>query len=260
MNDPHVEKLYYSVIFSSGVDFNKAPPISGERDNFKWNLSKNQLIVKMKAHCATEIEARGMVDDFLKEWELSIGLTHGPESITFRYRNAEVTDRKPDLNNTGAIGLKVVATNHVTVTSLDAVIYLSHHNFPAPPQNFKISPEVDKMYMRYKRYCQGKESLLVMAYWCYTVIVDYFKGQSNAAKKLQISNKVLTKLSILSNKGDPKEARKMKGEAGSTPLSSIENKWLNTVVNVIIRRTCEYAFDPNAKLPQITMSDFPTIS
>ena len=65
-NDPHVEKLFYKVIPPEDSDYDKAPPISGETQDFKWQLDKDQLAVDMKAHCATESEARGIVEEFLR--------------------------------------------------------------------------------------------------------------------------------------------------------------------------------------------------
>jgi hypothetical protein len=65
MNDPHVEKLFYWVIIPEHTDYNDAPPISGETDEFKWDLTKEQLVFEFKTHYATEREARKTADTFI---------------------------------------------------------------------------------------------------------------------------------------------------------------------------------------------------
>ena len=61
MNDPHIEKLYYRVIIPDHTDYDNAPPISGETDEFKCLLSMDQLIIEMKTHFSSEDEAREVV-------------------------------------------------------------------------------------------------------------------------------------------------------------------------------------------------------
>jgi hypothetical protein len=146
------------------------------------------------------------------------------------------------------------------MVSDNVTLHVSHSKFPPIPRRFRSSPEVEMMHFRYMLYRKHRESLLGMAYWCATVIKYHFKGYSHASKKLQVSMNVLTKLSFLSsNRGDPKEARKMEGQAGSTPLSSIERMWIEAVIPKLILRVGEHAHDPSAKLPQLTMSDFPAL-
>jgi hypothetical protein len=72
-----------------------------------------------------------------------------------------------------------------------------------------------------------------------------------------VDYRVLRKLGELcSNRGDIKDARKLKGNAGITPLRPAEREWVRAVVKRLILRVGEYAYDPVSKLPMITMSDF----
>jgi hypothetical protein len=41
-------------------------------------------------------------------------------------------------------------------------------------------------------------------------------------------------------------------------LKPEEREWIKTVIKTLILRVGEYAFNPIAKLTQITMSDFPS--
>jgi hypothetical protein len=141
----------------------------------------------------------------------------------------------------------------------ESKLHVSHGKFPDPPQNFKASPEVEMMFFRYKMYRDGRESLLNMAYWCLTVMEYTAGGRPEASDQYRVDQRVLRKLGVLcSSRGDVYEARKRKGNTGITPLKSAEREWIRAVVKRLILRVGEYAYDPVAKLPMITMSDFPS--
>ena len=141
----------------------------------------------------------------------------------------------------------------------EAVVHVSHAEFPAPPQRFRLSSEAEMMYLRYKLYRDGRESLLGVAYWCLTVIEYSARGRTEAADQYRIDLKILRRLGELcGNRGDINEARKLSGQAGVVPLKQEEREWIKTVIKTLILRVGEYAFNPIAKLTQITMSDFPS--
>jgi len=256
MNGSHVERLFYQVIIPEDVDYGNAPPLSGETDNFKLHLSKDKLLVEMKTHCASEGEARGIVDDYLKGWEVTAGLLHGPGSLTFKFSNSIILDRPPDNENIRNSELNP-SLSEVIMLSENAQVHVAHAEFPALPQRFRLSPEAEMMYLRYKLYREGRESLLGMAYWCLTVIEYSARGRTEAADQYRVDLKVLRRLGELcGNRGGINEARKLNGQAGVTPLKPEEREWIKTVIKTLILRVGEYAFNPIAKLTQITMSDF----
>jgi hypothetical protein len=259
MNDPHVEKLFYKVIPSEDTDYDKAPPITGETDDFNWQLSRDQLAIDMKTHCATESDAREIVDDYLKGWEVMIGLFHRPGILSFKFSSCIVVDRP--LDDEGYRN-KIIDSDSSEIILLSDEIkeHTSYESFPPPPGKFKVSPEVEMMFFRYRMYREGRESLLGMAYWCFTVMEYSAGGRSEAAEQYLVDYRVLRKLGELcSNRGDIRDARKLKGNAGITPLKPAEREWIRAVVKRLILRVGEYAHDPVAKLQLLTMADFPSI-
>ncbi len=253
-----VERLFYKVILSKYTDYDKAPPISGETEDFKWQLSKDQLAIEMKTHCATAGEAKKKAEEFLKDWEIWIGINQGPNNLKFRFESAEIVDL--NLNNHKSILSRRASLSCIS-TTLDAILHISHNEFVPPPQNFKVSPEVEMMFIKYKMYHEGRASLLGMAYWCLTVMENAAGGRHKAADQYRIEPKVLSKLGELcSDRGDVKQARKMKAKAGTTPLKPSEQKWILTVVKRLILRVGEYAYDPVARPTKITMADFPALT
>ena len=257
MNDPHVKKLFYKVISSEHTDYDKAPPISGETDDFSWRLNKDRLAVVMKIYFATEHEARQIVDKYLDGWEIAIGLYHGPESLKFAFERAKFIDLQlPNENGMTDSEASIDANS----TTLDAVVHASHDEFLPPFQNFKVSPEVEMMYMRYKLYREGRETLLGTAHWCYTLMEYAAGGRSEAADQYRIDYRVLRRLGeICGNRRAVNEARKLEGNAGINQLKPSEREWVRAVVKRLILRVGEYAYDPFSKLPLLTMADFPSI-
>ena len=116
------------------------------------------------------------------------------------------------------------------------------------------------MYLRYKAFREGKESLLSMAYMCLTVLETSAGGRSRAASKYSISKAVLNKLgTICSEKGDKNQDRKAPKKGAFAALTVSESEWVIQVVKALIRRVGEYAYRPTASLPAVTISDFPTV-
>jgi hypothetical protein len=258
MNYPHVEKLFYKVVPSEDSDYDKAPPISGETQDFKWNLDKDQLAIDMKTHCATESEARGIVEEFLRAWEISTGILQGPDGLGFIF-NSSITLKQPTEDDDSRNKVLDVDSSEIILLSDVVKLHVSHQRFPEPHQNFKVSPEVEMMFIRYKMYREGRESLLGMAYWCLTVMEHAAGGRSEVADQYRVDYRVLRKVGeFCSSRGDVYEARKLKGNSGITPLKLAEREWIRAVVKRLILRVGEYAYDPVAKLQLLTMADFPS--
>ena len=259
MNDPHVHKLHYKVITADNVDYNNAPPLVFETDDFKIELQNDKAVIELKAHFGSVMEAKGLVDKYLSSWNVLIGLQHDPDSLQFLFHDSDIVDRTPIKTGSKNAALNVLSSEHLNLTE-KVEVHSSYGNFPDPPKSFRKSLEVEMMYERFKIYKKGRESLLGMAYWCLSVFEYSSKGLNKAAKKYHVSNKVLSKLSMLcSNKGDLSEARKLKGKAGSTPLEPGEKKWIESVIKRLIKRVGECEYDPNAILKEITMSDLPVL-
>ena len=251
MTTSRVEKLFYKVIPPEDSDYDKAPPISGETQDFKWQLSKDQLAVDMKTHCATESEARGIVEEFLRGWEISTEIQQGADGLGFIF-NSSITLKQPTGDDDSRNKVLDVDSSEIILLSDVVRPHVSHARFPEPPLNFRASPEVEMMLIRYKMYREGRESLLGMAYWCLTVVEYAAGGRSEVADQYRVDFRVLRKLGELcGNRGDGMEARKLKGNAGITPLKPTEREWIRAVVKRLILRIGEYAYDPVAKIEDI---------
>jgi len=149
-------------------------------------------------------------------------------------------------------------------TAADAILSISKGDYPVPPSGFRASDDVAAMFNRWERYRRGKELLSNTGYFCFTVLKRSVLDMAGKHKVLEVVSErycidkdVLRRLSELcSTKGDDKTARKAL-KKGSSSYTQDEVRWIEAVVKAVIRRAGEWAHDPNQRLPQITMDQFP---
>jgi len=96
------------------------------------------------------------------------------------------------------------------------------------------------MWYRYQQYTEGKEPLLSMAYALLTLL-EGTTGQKHGARTAvcvmyHIDQAVRDTLGdLVSQKGSPKEARKLDCEATRQPRTDAERGWVDAVVKALIR-------------------------
>ena len=267
MNDPHVKALYYQVVVGKDVDYNNAPPLSETTDTFEISLDGKTAVFKMKQHYSTADEAKGVVEQYVRAWGIMVGLEQDPGDLQLVFDHADIIDRSPDTSDKNVVNLQAHLSAHVVVSDSaigsDSVVslHVSRGKYPSFPKNFSASPDAETMYLRYKTYRQKRETLTSMAYMCLTILEAGADSRKEAARQYSIDDEVLGTLGKLtSTKGDPEEARKFPKDGKFDPLRPKEKEWIVSVIKALIRRAGEYAYDPKAKLKQLSMKDFPDLA
>lgn len=261
MNDPHVVSLRYRLADVSSRQYVSPAIFECETDAFFLYLASGVLTTRMKGHHSTVESARAVVEPYLRAWEISAGLRCGPNAFLLLFDPpAEIVDRNPTPKQEDGV-YTAVANLVVGAATLKATAILVQREYPSPPKCFAATPDVQTMWFRYGLYYEGKEPLLSMAYACLTLL----EGSTGAAsgfrtavcKKYFIDQAVRDKLGdIVSERGDPTEARKLGNAATMTPLTKQEKQWVEDVIKAFIRRKAEYDADSTSPLVQITMADF----
>jgi len=256
MNDPHVKALCYKVSVGKDVDYKNAPTLTETTPEFEFSLNGETAIFTMKQHYSSANEAKVVVEPYLRAWHILIGLVHDPDDLQLKFDHADIIDRAPVSNNKNTINLQAHISAHVVVS--DKVhLHVSRGKFPPFPKNFKASPDAETMYLRYKSYLEGRESLTAMAYMCLTVFQASAGGRKEAADMYCIDYDILDTLGRLtSTKGGPEEARKFPKHGKFDPLHPKEKEWIVSVVKALIRRAGEYAHNNKMELNQISIKDF----
>ncbi len=257
MRDPHVQSLQYQVQPADGVRFGDPPPVEWETPEFRARLEGGSLTVGLLRHYATEGVAQQAVEPYLKAWEITAGLDAGQPAFALQFRRATVIDREPPAGT----GVRQRATGRATDPAAAALVR-PLPAYPPPPSEFAASPDVESMWGRWAGYMNDREPLASMAYMCLTLLEASAGGRPHerrtyAAAKYGVAREVLKRLAELtSDVGDAQTGREapVTLHRSHTPA---EVGWIEAVVQRLIRRTGEVAYDPGRKWPAITMADLP---
>lgn len=252
MVDPHIDSLIYSLKPSEFVQYDDSPPLKFGTDIFEGTLENHVLTCRMKVHFATEDEAKAAVEGTLKAWEIGAALQRGYPEFKFVFQKVVLVDRNPLEGK----GTSQVVTEASVYIKGDVEFIIKPSQYPAPPQNFCVTPDVETLWTRYEGYLRGREPLLPMAYFCLTVIEAAYNGRANAAKQLNVAEAVLDMIGKLtSTKGDFLTARKIDALSTKRSLSGLETTWLQEALRALIRRLGEAHSSTPSK--SLDMKDLP---
>jgi hypothetical protein len=263
VNDPHVETVKYRFVPDESLQFNSPPPLEHETDAFKLRLQDEVLTVWLKDHYASEEDAKEAVDSYLQVWAVYEALeSRRRRKLRFDYQGAKIVDRDPSSHDNG---VRRTASASLGVSWSTAEAVETRGDYPEPPRNFALSPDVATMWERYEGYLKGREPLLSMAFFCLTVLQYSARNapvKGNERKKANrtynLDNNVLDTLGKLTtNLGNAETARKAGGE-GRPPTPS-EKEWIERCVLALVRRAGEYAADPQKIFPKLMMPDQPKL-
>ena len=249
MNDPHVVALLYRVHHHERVDYSRAKALAHETPDFRVEVKDLKARFELKAHYATRDDARAVVEPFIQNWEFVSSLSRDPGCFHLEFEGAQIIDRRP---TPGVVhGHAMPARFKFSVPPAMGKAYANA--FPTPPSGVNSAHrDVLVLFDRYERYKAGKDLLTSFAYYCCTEIEQSGGGRAGAAKRYNVSRKLLERMGRLSSTKGGAEARKAQG-AGS-PLTGDERRFLERAVVRLIRRVAEYHASP-ACLPAITVAD-----
>ncbi len=247
MKDPHVVSLTYKIVENDRLTFKDPPDLEIDTAEFHGRLSNCILILEPKNHYSSVAQVRPLSDDFVRAWEIDRALRAGSLEFNFRLEGAQIVDRQPGPG-------KAFVDSCEVITLVDSVdVKKISQSYPAPPDNFHLTPEVEVIWNRYRRFLEGGEILLQMASYCLSYLQDG-KSRKQAAKHYDIDLRILNKLGdITANAGDELTARKRSKK--SRPLSNNDSAWINATIKAIIKHLATR--QPGEKLK---MSDLPPLT
>ena len=252
MNDPHVVSLLYEIEHTASVDYSKAEAFEHCEDAFDVQVEDGRARFTMKTHFATESDARGFVEDYIRSWELHALLTGGPGTFKLRFDRANIEDRSP---TTGVVSL-AAGPIRLAITLGKPQVTVSPPSYPSPPAtHLGYNDDVESMLRRYVAYREDPRRLTEMSNFCLSVLVDDAGNRRAASQRYGIAKRVLDRVGVLCDSKGGDDARKAKGR--DYPLTQHEKQFLEEVVRAMIRRAAEFAHDPNVSFELLTTSYFP---
>jgi hypothetical protein len=259
VRDPHVVALNYTLVTDpEAFEYKNPPAVDHETPAFRVRLADGRLRAEMIEHYATPEAAREIVDPFVRAWEIDAALRRGRRECRFEFDRPEMIDRNPEpgvaIAYLGSMTLR--ATGTVRWAKVIATTY------PAPPDGFMASQDVQALMLHFEAVVAGRERLVDAAYFCLTVLQRRVGGgKHEAADEFVIHVDVLRKVGFLTSDqvGDERTARKLSQKSTLRPHTGSELAWLQAAVRMMIRRLGEHDYNPSATLPTITMADLPSL-
>jgi hypothetical protein len=255
MRDPHVVALHYRIETGSDFALDGLPPSELQTGSFTLYLSGNHLRAEITDNPATVAAAYREVERYLRAWEIRTNSQHRAGAIRFHLEKVDAAEGAPEADFYDALKAIRAPRGRVTLMVRGGPI----RKYPDPPGRFVVTPDVDSMWERDERYKAGRELLTNVAWWCLTTIEQSSGGRSRAVAKYSISDNVLETLTRLAHVGDEHTARKRFANQVLRDHTHAEAAWMDAVIKRIIQRVGEWAADPNAQWPQITMRDCPKL-
>ncbi|MFN2397905.1 MAG: hypothetical protein ABR543_04575 [Gemmatimonadaceae bacterium] len=237
MKEPAVSVLIFKALPGPYVRFQDPPSLQFETDLVRASLGNGQLALRLKTPITSETDAVAAVAPLLQAWEIRSGLRAGRPEIQFEFQRAEYIDLDPD----GPGPHKKIAVSRTLAVAVDSVLERVSTEYPEPPLDFAVDPDVEALWQRYQDYKSRNEPLLAMAYFCHTVFVALGGGNKRAAaKSFQVDQSVLRQLSELTSiRGTKLTARKVDSQFTGRPLTMREEEWVDAAVRLMIRRLGE---------------------
>jgi len=257
MQSPYVKSLEYEFRTSQYISYKNPNTIEFETDDFKGTLKNNAFKIEFKKRYDSIDNARIVAERFLKAWEIKTTLEKGKNEFSYDFRCGKIVEQPSGQDVATQLKGTIVAK-----ATVNGVLTVERSIYPAPPTNFKITPDVISLYNRWIDYIEGREKILSMAYFCLTVIVNSAGVSKNrrkiAALKYKIDINVLNTLGKLSSEyGDLATARKISKKGTLKPLSTQEINWIETCIKMLIKRLAQ--LNSISTLQKITMENLPTI-
>lgn len=257
MNDPHVESITYTL--QSDDVYLKPPRLEFDSELFAGALDQGALELWPKDHYPSVEAVRPTADRFVRGWEVASALRYARGAVAFEYDSCQIIDRNPP--GPGEVHLQA-ETGAFVFMGAQAGATVTRGAYPAPPDDFRFTEDVEALWGRLEEYRQGREKLLPMAYFCLTWIDRMGGGgrktRKHAAKNLRIAYKVLDTLGRLTSdeRGDPRSGRKVKHGRDPTPLSAQEELW---IVAALEKAILNVGMIGVTTPRQVTMADLPKL-
>jgi hypothetical protein len=171
MNDPHVVALRYRLEAVEGFTFDNPSPIEWEVPVCIFRVADGIVTATLRSDFASVEEARAAVEPHLHAFPLRTMLDNGRAVFTVQFSAPVVEDRKPPPASPGSPQVIVADTLQLNIRTYPPTVHQRWRDYPPPPGQLLVSPDVETLWHRYEGWRAGREPLPAAAYFCLTVVV-----------------------------------------------------------------------------------------
>ena len=214
MNDPHVVALFYDIEHGDSVSYEKAKSFVHDEPAFRVRVKNKKVCFKLKEHYATESEARQSIDKYIRVWELDAGLKRSPDFFKLKFARAKIVDRNP---TSGKKSVSATPVRLKITTSVSAVT-IAPPDYPSPPADLSIDPDVQSIYDRSHALCVEATSRCQV--WHFSVLpflrIRKWRELKVNSKKTKNVKRLLNTMTL------KRKSLSWSGQLSSTKVGSLE--------------------------------------
>lgn len=239
MNDPHVASLRYRIDpVHELLDFTGTSlPDEFKVGPFACRVEEAELIVTPREHFASEEEATAVLEPKLRAWEAYGEIVSGAR-FEFVQSSVQVVDRDPPPDTISERGTSVTRVRFDLEASYN--VKWSPPSFPPPaPEWFAETEALSRLKGVLRRQREGRYPLLAAAYDVFTQLKTHFGGgdEREAARRLNVSSKVLIEVRKLSARDDPEHGRAVKEpDSSPEPITAEDETFLKRALTALVER------------------------
>lgn len=222
MNPPRIESLTFQIGSDPHTQYEHPEQMAFANALGRFQAADGKLVWWPDENFLDIGEARNAVASFLNDWEVHAAMRDMPGVLKFRFDQAELREpASPDVGGT----VLLAAESSLSISAV-ASMTVTRKRYPAPPPGFHATTEVELAFRRWRAYLEGREPLLSMAYFVFTVLVpENGRSRQEASAVFVVEETVLRTLSGLSSVRSGLDARKFTA-SNPVPLSDQERAWL----------------------------------
>jgi hypothetical protein len=252
---PRIASLTFRILSSDSHKYAEEAALEGQLIGFRFQLRCRDAVFYPLTHFGSAAAALAVLTPQLRAWELQAALTEGIDVLAFKYVHAHLEKTPPQP------GVELVQFAAQVVVQGFARGTVTHNVHPSPPTGFAVDEFVETLGALFLFAKRTPLALLYVGYSMTTCVETYLGPKSSvAANALGFSSNVFDRINDLAtNRGIGAVARKFKPGETRTPLSNGERSWLETMLELIVRRAAAVAAGevPGEK---ITLSSHPLVA
>ena len=124
------------------VTYDAPPPVEFETEEADFRLADGILTCRMKISFAAEDQARAVIEQVLRAWDVNAELRLGMGGLRFQFKSAEVIDRTPATPGIHHASARLRGSAG-TLSASATVVPVLRQEYPAPPGHFRITLDVE---------------------------------------------------------------------------------------------------------------------
>jgi hypothetical protein len=224
-------------------------PREVENATFRMEIDADGLLAFWLKRPVADNSAREIVREFFNSWVGQSIFQNGPSRCELFEHDLHYSNGS---TSTGLLVTRLqVAGPRAEANTREQASWLFHE--------YEKCHRTTELIERFQRYVSRQEPLQSAAYYCWTVLKDWFNGEDGVRSSLAVSRNMLDCFSRLISMGDAQTARKAAPRMQKRAITESERFWIESTLRLLISRAGEKEHDSSCTFQVVTLSELPRL-